>query len=94
MKKKRVSIAIKLIVVLFAVYAAVTIVQLNAKNDRLAEKNELTRNDIEALNPEVEKLKDATEGEPDEDLIESIARDQLGLGKPGEQIIKDTSGSN
>ena len=92
MKKKRVSIAIKLLVVFFSLYAAITIVQLNVKNASLEDKNRSVRNDIDVLNPEVEKLKDTTKDELDEDLIESIARDQLGLGKPGEQIVKDTSG--
>ena len=38
-KKKRVSIAIKLLVVLFALYAAVTFVQLNIKNNDLKNQN-------------------------------------------------------
>ncbi len=90
-KKKRVSIAIKLLVVLFALYAAVTFVQLNIKNNDLKNQNTSLAQQIDKQETTNDQLRDATSGEPDEEEIESIARDQLGLGLPGEQVFVDTS---
>ena len=90
-KKKRVSIAIKLLVVLFALYAAVTFVQLNIKNNELKNQNTSLAQQIDKQETTNDQLRDATSGEPDEEEIESIARDQLGLGLPGEQVFVDTS---
>lgn len=93
MKKKRVSIAVKLLVVIFSLYAAVSIVQLNSEINKKQEDQISKKNEINKLHTGIEELSDATQGDPDEDLIEKIARDQLGLVKPGEQIYKETSGS-
>ena len=90
-KKKRVSIAIKLLVVLFALYEAVTFVQLNIKNNDLKNQNTSLAQQIDKQETTNDQLRDATSGEPDEEEIESIARDQLGLGLPGEQVFVDTS---
>lgn len=90
-KKKRVSIAIKLLVVLFALYAAVSFVQLTIKNNDLKNKNTALVQQIDKQETTNDQLRDATSGEPDEEEIESIARDQLGLGSPGEQVVVDTS---
>ncbi len=90
-KKKRVNIAIKLLVVLFALYAAVTFVQLNIKNNYLKNQNTSLAQQIDKQETTNDQLRDATSGEPDEEEIESIAREQLGLGLPGEQVFVDTS---
>jgi len=90
-KKKRVSIAIKLLVVLFALYAAVTFVKLNIEISRKKNERTALAQQIDKQETTNDQLRDATSGEPDEEEIESIAREQLGLGLPGEQVFVDTS---
>jgi len=90
-KKKRVSIAVKLFVVLFSLYAAVQLVGLYIKNVKYKEENASLLHQVEQQKTINNQLKDMTSGDPSEEEIASIARDDLGYGYPGEQVFVDTS---
>ncbi len=91
-KKKRLSLALKIFVVLFSVYASVQLIRLKVKiNAQQEEQNLLTeqRDELKTKNAE---LREIAESDQDEDYIASIARDQLDYVYSGEQVFKDISG--
>ena len=63
----------------------------NIKNVRYKEENELLTQQVEQQKTTNNQLKDMTSGDPDEEEIASIARDDLGYGYSGEQVFVDTS---
>ena len=91
-KKRRVSIIIKIFIVIFAVNAAVSIIKLEVRiNEKKDEQVQLTekRDKLKTKNAE---LSDIADSEEDEDYIASIAREQLDYVYSGEQVFKDISG--
>ena len=90
-RKKRVGLATKIFVAIFAVYAAFTLVslqiQISAKREEQAalqaqiEEQSLRNGEIEAL----------LNSEDNDEYIARIARDKLGYVSPGERVFVDIS---
>ena len=90
-KKKRVSLALKIFVVLFSVYASVQIIRLEVKiSEQKKEQSELVeqRNELKTQNA---RLRDIADSEEDEEYIEALARDQLDYVFSGEQTFENTA---
>lgn len=90
-KKKRVSLAIKLFVVLFALYSAVQLVGLQIKINAKKQEQEDLKLQLEQQKTANDQLEDMLESGYDEDYIASLARDKFGYGYSGEQVFVDTS---
>ena len=90
-KKKRVSIAIKFFVVLFALYSAVQLVSLQVKINAKKQEQEALKIQLEQQKTENEKLEDMLNSGYDEDYIAALAREKFGYGYSGEQIYIDQS---
>ena len=90
-KKKRVSLAIKLFVVLFALYSAVQLVGLQIKISAKKQEQEDLKLQLEQQKTANDQLEDMLESGYDEDYIASLARDKFGYGYSGEQVFVDTS---
>ena len=90
-KKKRVSIAIKLFVVLFALYSAVQLVGLQVKINAKKQEQEDLKLQLEPQKTENDKLEDMLEAGYDEDYIAALAREKFGYGYSGEQVYIDQS---
>ncbi len=91
MKKGRTPVLVKIIAIIFLVYAAVKIVDLQTQ---IAEKREQLNSlsmrieEYETSNSELRKQMEA--GVSDEDIGEA-ARTELNYAEPGERVFVDTS---
>ncbi len=91
MKRRKAGILTKLIVMIIMVYAVVTLVELNSKIAAAeAQKAKLEQEalNIEARNAELEH---SIKNSSDPETIQKVAREKLGLVKPGEIIFYGTN---
>ena len=90
-RKKRVGLATKMIVTVFAVYAAFTLVSLQIQIGAKREEQQALQKQIEEQglrNAEIEALLNSEEND---EYIARIARDKLGYISPGERVFVDIS---
>ncbi len=90
-KKKRVGLIAKVLITAFAVYAAVTLVNLQLRINAAAAEQEHLQAELDAQKLVCAELTDAIHGENQEEYIAQIARDSLGYIYPGEQVYVDIS---
>ncbi len=90
-KKKRVGLIAKVLITAFAVYAAVTLVNLQLRINAAAAEQEELQAELDAQKLVCAELTDAINGEDQEEYIAQIARDSLGYIYPGEQVYVDIS---
>ncbi len=84
----------RLFVSIFIIYALITIANQQYSIYKLNKvKAEVLKN-IEASKVENERLKDMIKNASDEKHLERMAREQLGLIKPGETVYVDQSSSD
>ena len=91
MKSRKTGILTKLIIMVIMVYAVVTLVGLNSKIAAAQTQKttrEQERSDLQARNAELEYR---VLHSNDPDTIQKIAREKLGLVKPGEIIFYRTN---
>ena len=90
-RKKRVGLATKIFVAIFAVYAAFTLVSLQIQISAKREEQAALQAQIEEQslrNAEIEALLNS---EDNDEYIARIARDKLGYVAPGERVFVDIS---
>lgn len=91
MKRRKTSILTKLIIAIIMVYAVATLVELNSKiaaAEAQKASSDRERANLEARNAELAyRIQHAN----DPDTIQKIAREKLGLVKPGEIIFYRTN---
>lgn len=84
---KKASLITKLVVLALLIYLATTLLNLRGQiNTARAEQSDLNRQVTEQSEKNAE-LSDAIENSDDPDRIAAVARDKLGLIKPGEKIF-------
>jgi len=90
MKKRKLRLK-NIFMIAFIVYAAITIVnqQLTIYDLRKAEQNEISK--IEAVRNDNDRLMEMINNATSVEYIEKMAREQLGLVKPGEKVYIDQS---
>ena len=90
-RKKRVGLATKIFVAIFAVYAAFTLVSLQIQISAKREEQAALQAQIEEQslrNAEIEALLNS---EDNDEYVARIARDKLGYVSPGERVFVDIS---
>ena len=86
MRLRRTGTLTKIIIVILLVYAVVSLVRISAQRDaRLAELEDLRRAQAN-LAAEIDDIQYKVEHSDDDDVIRDIARNELGLVEPGEEI--------
>jgi len=90
MKKRKLRLK-NIFMIAFIVYAAITIVnqQLTIYDLRKAEQNEISK--LEAVRNDNDRLMEMINNATSVEYIEKMAREQLGLVKPGEKVYIDQS---
>mgnify|MGYP000241074278 CR=1 FL=1 len=86
MKFKKASIFTTLVIAVLMVYALISLFVVH-RQDRAATLQQQV-SEMTQANAELQYQIDHSE---DDDMIESVAREKLGLVKPGEKIFYDTS---
>ena len=90
-RKKRTHFVIKLLFVLFAVYAAVTLVSLQLQIRAKSEEIDSLAQQVDQQQAENEQTRTEVEQGANEETVAAVAREKLGYVSPGERVFVDTS---
>lgn len=91
MKFKKAGIITKILIAALLVYAVVSLVTVRSKTAALNAQTQQLQQQITDMTQSNAELEYKIEHSEDADTIEEIARDKLGLVKPGEKIFYDMS---
>jgi len=89
-KKRRFKIR-HLLIVILAVFLVITLGKQQIKINEIKRKQAIVERDIQEALQQQQKLKEQIELLNTDEYIEKIAREELGLVKPGEIIYKISS---
>ena len=91
MKFKKAGIITKIVIAALLVYAVVSLVTVRSKTAALNAQTQQLQQQVTDMTQSNAELAYKIEHSEDADTIEEIARDKLGLVKPGEKIFYDMS---
>ncbi len=91
MKFKKAGIITKILIAALLVYAVVSLVTVRSKTAALNAQTQQLQQQVTDMTQSNAELEYKIEHSEDADTIEEIARDKLGLVKPGEKIFYDMS---
>ena len=91
MKKKKANWAVKLCVVLFAVYAVTTLLTLQVQINKKKQENAVLQAQAEQQTQKNAKLAESLESKVDDAYLTNLAREKFGLVTPGEKVFVDVS---
>jgi len=91
MKFKRSSIVTKIVILAIVVYAGISLVSLKVQVSGAREKRDTLQGQVDTALQNNTELQYQIDHSTDSETIEDIARDKLGLVKPGEKIFYDIS---
>lgn len=89
LKFKQASIFTKIVVVVLVLYAAVTLITLHSRIQNAQQENADLAQQVEDATAENAELEYDINHSTDDEVIEGIARDKIGLVMPGEEIYYD-----
>ncbi len=89
MKLKKSSLAIKLVILIVGVYAAITLVSLQSQIQTCQVESVELSERLETAEQETQRLQYAIDTVNTDESVEEIARTKLGLARPGEIIFHD-----
>lgn len=91
MKFKKAGIITKIVIAALLVYAVVSLVTVRSKTAALNAQTQQLQQQVTDMTQSNAELEYKIEHSEDADTVEEIARDKLGLVKPGEKIFYDMS---
>ena len=91
MRLKHASLITKIVIVAIMVYAGITLVSLKVQVTAAQKQREELRTQVSSVTQTNTELQYAIDHSTDAETIEDIARNKLGLVKPGEKIFYDVS---
>ena len=90
-KFKKASIFTKLVIAALMVYAVISLVMVHRQTRQLQDRAATLQQQVSEMTQSNAELQYQIDHSEDDDMIESVAREKLGLVKPGEKIFYDTS---
>ena len=91
MKFKKASIFTKLVIAVLMLYAVISLVMVHRQTRQLQDRAATLQQQVSEMPQSNAELQYQIDHSEDDDMIESVAREKLGLVKPGEKIFYDTS---
>jgi len=91
MKFKRASLITKIVFLAIILYAGISLVSLKVQVSEAREKRDELQEKVDGVLQTNTELQYAIDHSTDPETIEDIARNKLGLVKPGEKIFYDVS---
>ena len=91
MKFKKASIFTKLVIAALMVYAVISLFMVHRQTRQLQDRAATLQQQVSEMTQSNAELRYQIDHSEDDDMIESVAREKLGLVKPGEKIFYDTS---
>ena len=91
MKFKKASIFTTLVIAVLMVYALISLFVVHRQTRQLQDRAATLQQQVSEMTQANAELQYQIDPSEDDDMIESVAREKLGLVKPGEKIFYDTS---
>jgi len=91
MKFRRASLVTKIVILAIIVYAGISLVSLKVQISDAREKRDELQGQVAGVLQTNTELQYAIDHSTDSETIQDIARDKLGLVKPGEKIFYDVN---
>jgi len=91
MKFKRAGIVTKIVILAIIVYAGISLISLKVQVSDAQESHDELQGQVDGVLQTNTELQYAIDHSTDPDTIEDIARNKLGLVKPGEKIFYDVN---
>ncbi len=91
MKFKRASLITKIVILAIIVYAGISLVSLKVQVSDAREARDELQTQVDGVLQTNTELQYAIDHSTDPETIEDIARNKLGLVKPGEKIFYDVN---
>ena len=91
MKFKKASIFTTLVIAVLMVYALISLFVVHRQTRQLQDRAATLQQQVSEMTQANAELQYQIDNSEDDDMIESVAREKLGLVKPGEKIFYDTS---
>jgi len=91
MKFKRAGLVTKIVILAIILYAGISLVSLKVQVSDARETREELQSKVDGVLQTNTELQYAIDHSTDPDTIEDIARNKLGLVKPGEKIFYDVN---
>lgn len=91
MKFKKASIFTTLVIAVLMVYALISLFVVHRQTRQLQDRAATLQQQVSEMTQANAELQYKIDHSEDDDMIESVAREKLGLVKPGEKIFYDTS---
>lgn len=91
MKIKKSSLIIRVVIVALILYAGISLVNLKTQTQSAEERRDELQKQVDAAVEENEELQYAIEHSTDPEIIEDVARNDIGLVRPGEKLFYDVS---
>ena len=91
MKFKRANLITKIVILAIILYAGISLVSLKVQVSEAREKRDELQGKVDSVLQTNTELQYAIDHSTDPETIEDIARNKLGLVKPGEKIFYDVS---
>ena len=91
MKFKKASIFTTLVIAVLMVYALISLFVVHRQTRQLQDRAATLQQQVSEMTQANAELQYQIDHSKDDDMIESVAREKLGLVKPGEKIFYDTS---
>ena len=91
MKFKKASIFTTLVIAVLMVYALISLFVVHRQTRQLQDRAATLQQQVSEMTQANAELQYRIDHSEDDDMIESVAREKLGLVKPGEKIFYDTS---
>ena len=91
MKFKKASIFTTLVIAVLMLYAVISLVMVHRQTRQLQDRAAVLQQQVSDMTQSNAELQYQIDHSDDDDMSESVAREKLGLVKPGEKIFYDTS---
>lgn len=91
MKLKKAGLITKIVIIAIVVYAGISLASLKRQTDDAREKRDELQQQVDQITQENSELQYDIDHSTDPEIIEDVARNDIGLVKPGEKIFYDIS---
>lgn len=91
MKIKKSSLLIRIVIIALVLYAGVNLVSLRSQTENVKKEREELQDQVDSATQKNEELQYAIDHSTDSDILEDVARNDIGLVMPGEKIFYDVS---
>jgi len=91
MRLRKLSLISLAAVIVVVVYSGVTLLSLKSQTEEAAGRRDELQAQVDRLTQENSELQYSIENSTDPEIMEDVARNEIGLVRPGEKIFYDVS---